>query len=82
MITSCIWLLMILTIPRRKQGILKPTVSAKGSIKPLSRSFYQVTFWKKLYGSLEELQKYLDEWLESYSNVRTHQGKMCYGSTP
>lgn len=31
--------------------------------KTILQEFYQVTFRKKLYGSLEELQKYLDEWI-------------------
>ncbi|EEZ39130.1 ISSod13 transposase [Photobacterium damselae subsp. damselae CIP 102761] len=44
--------------------------------------FYQVTFRKKLYGSMEELQKDLDEWMDYYNNHRTHQGKMCCGRTP
>jgi len=42
----------------------------------------QVAFRKKLYQSLDELQKDLDEWLEYYNNERTHQGKMCCGRTP
>ena len=41
-----------------------------------------MTFRKKLYGDLEDLQKDLDEWLEYYNNKRTHQGKMCCGRTP
>jgi hypothetical protein len=46
------------------------------------QEFYQVTFRKKLYGSLDELQSDLDDWLEYYNNERTHQGKMCCGRTP
>ncbi len=44
--------------------------------------FYRVAFRKKLYGSLEELQKDLDEWLSEYNYERTHQGKYCFGKTP
>ncbi len=44
--------------------------------------FYQVTFRKKIYTSLEELQADLDEWLRRYNEERTHQGKMCCGRTP
>jgi transposase InsO family protein len=44
--------------------------------------FYQVTFRKKIYRSLEELQTDLDEWLRRYNEERTHQGKMCCGRTP
>lgn len=50
--------------------------------KTILNEFYQVTFRKKLYTSLEELQKDLDVWVEHYNNDRTHQGKMCCGRTP
>ena len=50
--------------------------------KTVLQEFYQVTFRKKLYSNLEELQKDLDEWIEYFNNERTHQGKMCYGRTP
>ena len=50
--------------------------------KTILQEFYQVTFRKKLYGSLEELQTDLDEWLNFYNTERTHQGKMCCGRTP
>ncbi|PWC09206.1 IS481 family transposase [Brenneria corticis] len=50
--------------------------------KTILQEFYQVTFRKKLYDDLETLQEDLDEWLEYYNNVRTHQGKMCCGRTP
>lgn len=50
--------------------------------KTILNEFYQVTFRKNLYDSLEALQKDLDEWLMYYNNERTHQGKMCCGRTP
>ena len=50
--------------------------------KTILNEFYQITFRKKLYGNLEELQKDLDEWMDYYNNERTHQGKMCCGRTP
>lgn len=50
--------------------------------KTLLNEFYQITFRKKLYSTMEELQKDLDEWMEYYNNERTHQGKMCCGRTP
>ncbi|MEC8011198.1 MAG: IS481 family transposase [Pseudomonadota bacterium] len=50
--------------------------------KTILNEFYQVAFRKKLYGTLEELQQDLDEWIEYYNNDRTHQGKMCCGRTP
>jgi transposase InsO family protein len=50
--------------------------------KTILQEFYQITFRKKLYSTLEELQKDLDDWLNYYNNQRTHQGKMCCGRTP
>lgn len=50
--------------------------------KTILQEFYQITFRKKLYSTLEELQKGLDDWLNYYNNQRTHQGKMCCGRTP
>ena len=50
--------------------------------KTILQEFYQITFRKKLYSSLEELQIDLDEWLKFYNTERTHQGKMCNGRTP
>jgi transposase InsO family protein len=50
--------------------------------KTILNEFYQVTFRKKLYKSLEELQTDLDAWMEEYNEQRTHQGKMCCGRTP
>jgi transposase InsO family protein len=50
--------------------------------KTILQEFYQVTFRKKLYATLDELQKDLDEWIKYYNNERTHQGKMCCGRTP
>ena len=50
--------------------------------KTILQEFYQVTFRKKLYVTLDELQKDLDEWMKYYNNTRTHQGKVCCGRTP
>lgn len=50
--------------------------------KSILQEFYQVAFRKKIYSSLDELQKDLDDWLAYYNNERTHQGKMCCGRTP
>lgn len=44
--------------------------------------FYQIIFRKKLYSNMKELQKDLDDWMESYNNDRTLQGKKCYERTP
>ena len=50
--------------------------------KTILNEFYQITFRKKLYDSIEALQKDLDEWISYYNNDRTHQGKMCLGRPP
>ena len=50
--------------------------------KTILQEFYQITFRKKVYQSIEELQADLDEWLRHYNTERTHQGKMCCGRTP
>jgi transposase InsO family protein len=50
--------------------------------KTILQEFYQITFRKKIYNSLDELQKDLDDWLDFYNHHRTHQGKMCCGRTP
>jgi transposase InsO family protein len=49
--------------------------------KTVLNEFYRVAFRKKIYPSVDELQKDLDEWLEHYNNNRTHQGKRCQGRT-
>ena len=49
--------------------------------KTILQELYQVTFRKKLYADLEELQKDLDVWMDYYNNERTHQGKMYCGRT-
>ena len=50
--------------------------------KTVLQEFYQVTFRKKIYESLDDLQTDLDNWLDYYNTERTHQGKMCCGRTP
>ena len=50
--------------------------------KTILDEFYRVTFRRKLYTSLDELQADLDDWIRYYNNDRTHQGKECCGRTP
>lgn len=50
--------------------------------KTMLNEFYQVAFRRKLYKSIEELQKDADEWVRQYNEERTHSGKYCYGKTP
>ncbi|WP_335986949.1 integrase core domain-containing protein, partial [Acinetobacter bereziniae] len=50
--------------------------------KTILQEFYQITFRKNLYSTLEELQADQDVWQKFYNTERTHQGKMCCGRTP
>ena len=50
--------------------------------KTVLNEFYRVTFRKKIYKTLEELQTDLDAWLKLYNEERPHQGRWCYGKTP
>lgn len=50
--------------------------------KTMQDEFYAVAFRKKLYNSIDELQKDLDNWIRWYNQERTHSGKYCYGKTP
>jgi len=50
--------------------------------KTILQEFYQATFRKNLYETIEQLQVDLDEWMHHYNTQRTHQGKMCCGRTP
>ncbi len=50
--------------------------------KTILDEFYRVTFRRKLYTTLEELQADLDGWIHYYNHDRTHQGKVCCGRTP
>ena len=49
--------------------------------KTVLNEFYRITFRKKLYRELDELQKDLGGWFEEYNTKRTHQGKRCEGKT-
>ena len=50
--------------------------------KTMLDEFYRIAFRKKIYAALDELQADLDAWLTEYNEVRTHQGRYCYGKTP
>jgi len=50
--------------------------------KMILNEFYQITFRKKLYSTMEDLQKNLDVGGEDYNNDRKHQDKKCCGRTP
>jgi transposase len=48
----------------------------------IQEEFYAVAFRKTLYTSLEQMQTDLDEFMKSYNETRTNQGKRCQGRTP
>jgi len=50
--------------------------------KTVLDEFYRVAFRRKVYDSIETLQADLDAWIEHYNEVRTHQGRYCFGKTP
>ena len=50
--------------------------------KTMLNEFYRIAFRKKLYTSIKELQDDLDEWIRSYNEERSHQGRWCFGKTP
>lgn len=50
--------------------------------KTLLDEFYRVAFRKRVYASIEALQADLDAWIAEYNEVRTHQGRWCFGKTP
>jgi transposase InsO family protein len=50
--------------------------------KTLLNEFYRITFRKKIYTTLADLQTDLEGWLREYNEERVHQGRWCYGRTP
>ncbi len=50
--------------------------------RTIKEEFYNVSFRKRIYQSIEAIQEDLDKWLHDYNNLRPHSGKYCYGNTP
>ncbi len=50
--------------------------------KTIKEEFYNITFRKKIYHTLEELQIDLDLWIKRYNEFRPHSGRHCYSKTP
>jgi transposase InsO family protein len=50
--------------------------------KTMLNEFYRVTFRKKVYRTIDELQVDVDTWLVAYNQQRPHSGKYCFGKTP
>jgi transposase InsO family protein len=57
-----------------------------GAVERLNQTikteFYEVSFRKKLYRTLEEIQSDLDSFMDYYNRERTNQGRYCQGRTP
>jgi hypothetical protein len=50
--------------------------------KTVLNEFYHVAFRKKVYRSIDDLQRDLDSWITEYNEARPHQGRWCFGKTP
>jgi transposase InsO family protein len=50
--------------------------------RTILNEFYRVTFRRKIYATIEQLQADLEVWLQEYNELRPHQGRWCYGKTP
>ena len=50
--------------------------------KTMLDEFYRIAFRKRLYETIGDLQSDLDAWMVEYNEVRTHQGRYCFGKTP
>lgn len=50
--------------------------------RTIQEEFYATAFRRKIYSTLAELQKDLDEWMGYYNQQRPHSGRYCYGKTP
>jgi hypothetical protein len=50
--------------------------------KTMLDEFYRVAFRKKIYQTIDDLQADLDAWMVEYNEVRSHQGRYCFGKTP
>lgn len=50
--------------------------------KTVLDEFYRVAFRKRIYEGIAALQADLDAWIAEYNEVRTHQGRWCFGKTP
>ena len=50
--------------------------------RTMQDEFYAVVFRKKIFGSLDELQRDLDNWINYYNTERPHSGRYCFGKTP
>ena len=50
--------------------------------KTMLDEFYRIAFRKKIYQTITDLQADLDAWMVEYNELRSHQGRYCFGKTP
>ena len=50
--------------------------------RTIQDEFYAIAFRKKIYGSLEQLQADLDQWINHYNTQRTHSGNTVWERLP
>lgn len=50
--------------------------------KTVLNEFYRVAFRKRIYPTVEARQPDMDRPVREYNEVRTYQGRWCYGKTP
>ena len=50
--------------------------------RTMKEEFYDIAFRKRLYSSLDELQREVDRWINKYNAQRPYSEKCCYGKTP
>jgi len=50
--------------------------------RTIQDEFYAIAFRKKVYTTIDELQRDLDQWIDWYNTERSHSGKFCDGRTP
>lgn len=50
--------------------------------KTIRNEFYPISFRKKIYATIGELQQDLDHWMAEYNELRPYQGRYCIGKTP
>jgi len=50
--------------------------------RTVQNELYAIAFRKKIYATIEQLQKDLDTWINSYNTKRTHSRKYCFRKAP
>lgn len=77
-------ILALSDVEHRRTRVQRPQTN--GFVERFNRTvldeFFRKAFRSKAYGSLEELQTDLDDWLEYYNCQRPHQGYRNLGRTP